>query len=562
MQRLNIEKQASRLISFGAAFTTIFLLSGNITDPVNVTKLFSLGTYAIAALAVVIYAGTWRHWKAYKMFVGLAIVFVGIASLTLFTSEAPVPQTLWGVYGRNNGFFTYFFLVCVSLVVLTFNRIESLNSINLALIIAGLVNVAYSGWVLAFGDFMGWENPYGNILGTLGNPNFIGSFLGMFIVSFTLFAVRKETPSWVRYSAFVIVPLTFFEIYKSHAIQGRVVAVLGFGISGFYYLRSRFGKLILFPFTLLASLTGIFSLLGALQIGPLTSIIYKTSVSLRGQYWLAGWNTGESHLLTGVGMDSFGDWYRRSRSAHAIELPGVNVVVNAAHNVPLDIFAFGGLPLFVAYLGLILAVVIAIVKVTLRSKSFDPVFVSLVTAWIGYQIQSIISINQIGLAIWGWTLGGALLVYEKLDKTRLAVSTETTSKVKNKQQTGLLLTPVISLGMLVGFILASPPLISDAKWRSAQLSLSAVALENTMKPSYFNPQNSTKYLTNIQLLESSGLFDLSHKYALAAVEFNPESFELWKVLYLVKNSSDRERNVALLNMKRLDPLNPDVTSQK
>ncbi len=79
-------------------------------------------------------------------------------------------------------------------------------------------------------------------------------------------------------------------------------------------------------------------------------------------------------------------------------------------------------------------------------------------------------------------------------------------------------------------------------------------------PSYFNPQNSMKYMTNIQILERSNFPDLSHKYALQAVKWNPESFELWKLLYLIKKSTAEDKALALKNMKRLDPLNPDVTS--
>jgi hypothetical protein len=473
-----------------------------------------------------------------------------------------VTQTLWGVYGRNNGLLTYFFLTLIFATVLTFKEKSSLEKIQIALIIAGLVNVAYSAWVLAFGDFMGWENPYGNILGTLGNPNFIGSFLGMFIVSYTIFVFTRKVSRQIQYLSIVVIPLTLFEIIKSHAIQGRVVAALGFSIAGFFYLRSKYGKFIVIIYTSLVALVGSLALLGALQIGPFTSIIYKTSVSLRGQYWLAGWNTGKSHLIGGVGMDSFGDWYRRSRSPHAIELPGVNVVVNAAHNVPLDIFAFGGLPLLICYVTLLVLVIISIIKITVRSREFDPVIVSLITAWAGYQVQSIISINQIGLAIWGWTLGGAVIVYEKITRLDQNPTTSVAPKQRKMKQKELLLTPIMTLGMIIGFLLASPPLISDAKWRSAQLSRSANELEKTMSPTYFNPQNSTKYLANIQMLESSGLFELSHKYALEGVKFNPEAFELWKVLYLVKNSSHLERAKALENMKRLDPLNPDVTSIK
>jgi hypothetical protein len=118
------------------------------------------------------------------------------------------------------------------------------------------------------------------------------------------------------------------------------------------------------------------------------------------------------------------------------------------------------------------------------------------------------------------------------------------------------------LSGIVGLLLALPPLTADVKWRSAQLAQTAPGIEATMQPSFFNPQNSSKYLSNIQTLEASSLFDLSHKYALEAVKWNPESFELWKLLYLVKNSTSEERAQALKNMKRLDPLNPDVTSIK
>jgi hypothetical protein len=262
-------------------------------------------------------------------------------------------------------------------------------------------------------------------------------------------------------------------------------------------------------------------------------------------------------------MDAFGDWYRRSRSSHAIELPGVNTVVNAAHNVWMDMFAFGGWPLLLAYLLILALTLVSIVKVTLRKKDYDPVFVALTTAWIGYQVQSIISINQIGLAVWGWALSGALIAYEAATREPMAVPSHLNSDKKRIKSAQQPLAPMIGLlGGLVGLLVALPPLTADAKWRSAQIASTVPAIEATMQGSYFNPQNSTKYLNNIQSLEESSLFELSHKYALEAVKWNSESFELWKVLYLVKNSTSDEKAIALSNMKRLDPLNPDVTSIK
>jgi len=207
----------------------------------------------------------------------------------------------------------------------------------------------------------------------------------------------------------------------------------------------------------------------------------------------------------------------------------------------------------------------AIVKMLRRCKDFDGTLAVLVIGWTGYQIQSLISINQIGLAVWGWLLSGAVLAYERMTKDEvhegLAQRTIKPRSVQNKSVEPKLIVAGF-VGGLVGLIVALPPLSSDAKWRNSQLERSVSALEATMRPSYFNPQNSSKFLNNIQTLENSGLFELSHKYAKQAVAWNPEDFYLWKILYLISASTPEEKSNALLNMKRLDPLNPDVTSIK
>jgi hypothetical protein len=453
--------------------------------------------------------------------------------------------------------------VSIFVSVLVLRSSTNFESLIKSLLFAGIINVIYCLWVILFGDFIGWSNPYGNILGTLGNPNFIGSFLGIFFTAYLAFALSKSSSKIMKYSLLVVLPVTAFEIYDSNAIQGRVVAVLGVGILGFLLIRSRFGHVATFSYLFLSSIAGLFALLGALQIGPLTNYIYKTSVSLRGQYWLAGWNTGESHPLTGVGMDSFGDWYRRSRDSHALELPGVNTVVNAAHNVPLDMFAFGGWPLLLTYLSIMGLAALAATKMIFRKKAYDPILAVLVTSWVGYQVQSIISINQIGLAVWGWLLSGALIAYERSTRHEDAESIQPSSQPRKKIQNQAI-QPQLFLfavtGGVVGLLIALPPLTADAKWRSAQLARTVPALEASMEASYFNPQNSSMYQINIQTLEQSNLFDLSHKYALEAVKWNPEAFDFWRVLYLIRDSTAEEKTLALENMKRLDPLNPDVTS--
>lgn len=557
------EKLITKILSIGAALTTIFIVSGSVTDPVNTPKFVAIGVTSFAALGVLLYSGAKRVLKEHKLVLLTVLLFISAMFVALISSKSPITQNLYGSYGRNNGLLTYLFLASIFVSVLLLRSSTNFESLIKSLLFAGIINIIYCLWVIMFGDFIGWSNPYGNILGTLGNPNFIGSFLGIFFTAYLAFALSKSSTKAMKYSLLVVLPVTAFEIYDSHAIQGRVVAVLGVGILGFLLIRSRFGNIATIGYTLLGSTLGLLGLLGALQIGPLTNYIYKTSVSLRGQYWLAGWNTGESHPLTGVGMDSFGDWYRRSRDSHALELPGVNTVVNAAHNVPLDMFAFGGWPLLLTYLSIMGLAAVAAVKLIFRRKEYDSILAVLVTAWVGYQVQSIISINQIGLAVWGWLLSGALIAYERstrhVNEDPIQPSNQPRRKIQNQATQPQLFLFAVA-GGFVGLLIALPPLTADAKWRSAQLARSVSAIEESMQSSYFNPQNSTMFVTNNQTLEQSGLFNLSHKYALEAVNWNSEAFDLWKVLYLIRDSTADEKALAVKNMKRLDPLNPDVTS--
>jgi hypothetical protein len=287
---------------------------------------------------------------------------------------------------------------------------------------------------------------------------------------------------------------------------------------------------------------------------------------LRGEYWQAGWNMGADHPLTGVGFDTYGDWYRRARDIQALVLPGPNTVTNAAHNVPFDVFAFGGWPLFIAYLGILALSVIAIIKVTLRTRAYDPIFVTLTTAWVCYQLQSIISINQIGLAVWGWLFGGALIAYEIATRPtgESDESTNTTAPkgrrvVKKKQSETIFSSTLIAgIGAVIGLLLASPPYSADANWRSALNSQSAERLEVALVPGYLNPSNSYKYATAVQLMENSRLYDLAYKYAQISVQFNPDHFDSWKMFYFISKSTPEDKALALENMKRLDPNNPNV----
>jgi O-antigen ligase len=559
------EKSLARLLMAGSAFISIFVVWGAVTDPVNVTKLLALGGVAGAAITLAVSFGTREMWTNHKLAIVFALIFALSVVNSVVQSSAPMSQLIYGAYGRNTGLVTYFLLIVLFISTLSLSQKTSFLKISYGLLAAGIVNAIYSLWVITFGDFIGWTNPYGNILGTFGNPNFIGAFLGMFASVLFAFAIKPNLNWKIRICALALLLVTFVEIKSSSAIQGIVVAAGGMALVGFFFLRSRFSSpLIPSVYSLLVLIGGVVATLGALQKGPLTSLIYKNSVSLRGEYWQAGWNMAKKFPWSGVGMDTYGDWYRRLRDDQALINPGPNTISNAAHNVVLDQLAYGGWPMFIAYLAIIVLVAIAIIKVVLRDKSFDFTFIGLAVAWICYQVQSIISINQIGLAIWGWLLGGALVAYERA--TRISDSKDSANQgaagsVKSKsskQSVGLSPFMVGTLGAVIGLLIAVPPYSSDTKWKAALSSGSVEQIEKALTPGYLNPQGSYRYASATQLFEANKLYDQAYKYAKIGVEFNPEFFDAWKMLYYIQKSTPEERELAKKNLLRIDPMNKNI----
>ena len=564
MRELEIDRVLGKVLAFGAAITTVFLLSGTNTDPVNVTKLFAGGVAAAAAGAILVIFNLKNLFRSHRVTLLLALLFLFALLNSTFNSGAPLSQAFYGTYGRNTGSLTYIFLVIVLLSGISLITYNSIKFSTYAILVAGTLNVFYCGWVLLFGDFIGWNNPYGNILGLFGNPDFISAFLGMYIAGTISFVFKEDLALSRRIPLVVLALIAFIEIVKSHAIQGIVVTIGGLGIVFFFKLRSRLSSwLVPTIYILSATFVSFIAILGTLQRGPFT-FLYKRSVSLRGTYWQSGINMGTEKPWTGIGMDTYGDWYRRMRPPIAlIDTPGISTFSNVAHNVVIDFFAFGGWPLLLTYISLLFVGLISIIKVIYRKRAYDYVFVALTSIWLCYQVQSIISINQIGLAIWGWLFTGLLVAYERNNRLGLIDITELPPRKKSSKSVvkHSLISPglVAGVGAVVGALIAVPPLSSDMKWFKAINSHNAQQVELALGIEYMNPGNSFKYAQAVQLFQSSNLLDQAHKYAFEAVKFNPDYFDAWKQIYYLPGATEIEKKLALENMTRLDPKNPDPT---
>jgi hypothetical protein len=307
---------------------------------------------------------------------------------------------------------------------------------------------------------------------------------------------------------------------------------------------------------------GIVAIAGMLQKGPLSSILYKPSVSFRGEYWAAGINMGMDKPFFGQGVDSYGTYYRVFREPTALVAPGVNTVTDTAHNVFIDIFSGSGFIGLFLYLSIILLVIVRCFKYIQKTQSFDPTFIVLVSVWICYQAQTVISINQIGLAVWGWIFAGLLIGYPTLvdggknklqmDKGSIRKQAGKSSSEPNVVSAGVAIS-IVACGV-VGALIALPAFLADSQLRSAIVKSDADLV--AAQAGVF-PMDSLRINRVAVALARGGMTQLARDATTLATEKFPDEFAGWFTLYELTPAIDPKRAILKEKLRELDPLNPE-----
>jgi hypothetical protein len=199
----------------------------------------------------------------------------------------------------------------------------------------------------------------------------------------------------------------------------------------------------------------------------------------------------------------------------------------------------------------------AIVRFLKRSQHYSPAFAALTAAWVAYVAQAIISVNQIGLAIWGWVLMGALIGVGRVDNENVIQdSNNKIKKSKSRTQTSSPTTVLIMyLGLGVGSLISIWPLVNDIGYVNALKSGDAQRIEAA---AYSRPLDAKQMFDISNILVVNKLEEPSLRVARVAVRAFPETFELWKMLSMTPGATSAELLRARNRMNELDPLNPDL----
>ena len=160
---------------------------------------------------------------------------------------------------------------------------------------------------------------------------------------------------------------------------------------------------------------------------------------------------------------------------------------------------------------------------------------------MAYHAQSIISLNQLGLAVWGWIISGALIGYEINTRNVDAIQANNSSKKKQRTASQIVASKVqpktllAMFGLLiVGVLVGLPPLVASTNYWAALNSRDPKRVEQAAKIWPVDPRRIEQVAV---LLANQGL----QVEALSVLEDGkvrfPDEFHFWRLISEIPNAT-------------------------
>jgi len=524
-------------------------------DAFNISKFTMLvfGVFVLSALAIREISTS----RSGGLGSYLLLIFTVLLLMNLFTSPNQY-KTLVGALGRNNGVITYFCFAALAYFISVRFKLSDIPKLLWSLAGLGSLQTIYNIMQLVKADPIKWNNPYGSILGTLGNSDFAAALLAICSIATLWLARIYLHKKLVSLSLIILVGVQFVVMLESAVRQSLILFFFGIGLIIYSEVSGRSKKLSL-VWAGAVSVVGLLAVLGTLQIGPLTRYLFKESIAYRGDYWRVGWRMFTENPIFGVGLGNYGDYFNQYRDATQVARRGPSVDSDVAHSMPLDFLAMGGLTLGIAYLAIIgYAVFLVLAKIRNLegvNKQQGYIILSLLGA---YLLQSFISIDQLGLAVWGWIFFGIAF---SLSRKRKLID-------RLDRNMSTIFVPVTIFVTFFSFVFVSIP-----SWRADSVlkqlasvpreqqgvDARALRLELASKIESITPRDS-QYKTQIALYllingQAEGI-----DYAKRALIQNPSDSKALRYLIIAYGQLNDVENLQKYKAEalKIDPFNPDL----
>jgi O-antigen ligase len=536
----------AKFIIGSAILVTLIITPWLNVDSMIIPKIIILSLTAAYFLPNLVYVSISNLYKMNWLSKILQITVILIILqmlLVMFFTEAPIEQQFFGKTGRGLGFLTYFALLVLLIMASRVFQLDNLKFISHGLFFTSFVTSIYSILQYYGFDIFNWTTRTNGIIGTIGNPNFQSSFSAIALLSSLVYYSQKAKKKILFGAAHSAVLL--YTIYLCKSWQGYILVIVSLWILVVYYLKLKNSILfwILLP---ISFTTGVLAVLGMTKVGPLSEVLYKYSIKSRGEMWRSSISALRDNPVFGVGLDSFGDFSLLYKNP--VDVGGVNEFTDNSHNYYLEFATTGGFLLLVLNIVIIAITLYSFLKLLRRKNNVDFVVLSLFAAWICYISQSVISPASIPILIWNYVISGAIIGIASGENLRY---------LSNSQKTNSPNLNILSLRLI---FLALTCALVYPYFNVDRLHLLAARKGDALlavQVAQMYPESVLRYQRIGRELLESNLYDQALEVGRAATEFNPNSFSAWALIYLNMSTPGVEREKALEELKRIDPLNPE-----
>ena len=533
-------------------FQSIFLTVGlgtltvatNFLDPINLPKLIAITLplpwlilYSLRVMDFSRGLGAIRK-DRFRMMFSISLVSL---LLLLALSPAPLERRFFGTWGRNNGVLTA--IVSILLSWATYECVKrNVEIIRIAkyslyiLIPTGL----YGLLQIANQDPIAWSSGSMKIFATFGNTNFasaawgLAAMLSLALLIFDRDLTKNRITGKATFYATSFLGFVFLS-YMTKSIQG-LFAIAVFAslmlISKLLSLRTFFGKI----------LAGLVAGLGAIVAqsiffsGPLTNVISSAgSLGFRKIYWNIGLKIFAEEPVFGVGIDSYGDYYRTVRSAEMAKTTSIDLVVNNAHNTFIQTLATMGILGFIALiLPVIVTLILGLRKYVLGEHNLKSAFFAI---FVALWLMASFSIDNISITLWNWLFLGASLAISAGKKEEIPETIPGSSR----KQRGANPNTLYDFGRVMAGV--SSIVILFFMWQGAAADRDIVKTLRT-PASFAQPETINARLVSLGDISRLRVLDPQHYFmlskSLGELQQVPQSVE-----YLLKGVTDFPRDFGL-----------------
>ncbi len=304
------------------------------------------------------------------------------------TLSLHLPSALQGTYNVYEGFWTHMLYLLLFLMgaTLPIDRIAIVRmSVHAITILSLYALYQYLGY-----DIMFQTN--GRPISFTGNAVAMAGVISLALLLSIYLAVQSKG---IGRAYWTFITYLFFFVISASLTRGAVLgSIAATGIMAITLFK-HISKKVLFGGLALAMLIMLLAVIHSPSSDATkrySSPKADGSVNLRLQYWQVALQMIKDHPLLGVGPDNFINAYPSYRTVE-LDTAERNTSNSKAHNGYLQMAATMGLPALIVYFGL----VIASIKLLLKSKKNRLLAMAFIASIIGYMIQDITGWEEFGI---------------------------------------------------------------------------------------------------------------------------------------------------------------------